>query len=66
MEGFSKMTIYRQTPRFVWVTNAERPTHGYPIGSILFDEDDSKTVLHFEIWKGQAKLDPEGWLFKNN
>ncbi len=42
------MTIYRQTPRFVWVTNAERPTHGYPIGSILFDEDDKK----FYQWDG--------------
>jgi murein DD-endopeptidase MepM/ murein hydrolase activator NlpD len=36
------------------------------IGSIVFDEEDSKTVLHFEIWKGQTKLDPELWLFKNN
>ena len=21
------------------------------------------TLLHFEIWKGQVKLDPESWLF---
>lgn len=36
------------------------------IGSILFDDEDSKTVMHFEVWKGQVKLDPEDWLYKNN
>jgi septal ring factor EnvC (AmiA/AmiB activator) len=36
------------------------------IGSILFDDEDSKTVIHFEVWKGQVKLDPEDWLYKNN
>lgn len=33
------------------------------IGSILFDDEDSKTVLHFELWKGKDnKLDPETWI----
>lgn len=36
------------------------------IGTILFDDEDSKTVMHFEVWKGQVKLDPEDWLYKNN
>jgi septal ring factor EnvC (AmiA/AmiB activator) len=36
------------------------------LGSILFDDEDSKTVMHFEVWKGQIKLDPEDWLYKNN
>jgi septal ring factor EnvC (AmiA/AmiB activator) len=36
------------------------------LGSILFDDEDSKTVMHFEVWKGQMKLDPEDWLYKNN
>lgn len=35
------------------------------IGSILFDEEDAKTELHIEIWRGQNKLDPEDWLYKN-
>jgi septal ring factor EnvC (AmiA/AmiB activator) len=33
------------------------------LGTILYDEDESKTILQFEIWKGQNKLDPEEWLF---
>lgn len=36
------------------------------IGSILLDEDDNKTVMHFEVWRGTSKMDPEDWLFRNN
>lgn len=50
----------------VYVKSGEKIKTKQNIGSIIFDEDDSKTVLHFEIWKGQTKLDPEGWLYKNN
>lgn len=50
----------------VYVKYGEKIKTKQNIGSIVFDEDDSKTVLHFEIWKVQTKLDPEGWLYKNN
>lgn len=33
------------------------------LGTILYDDDESKTLLQFEIWKGQNKLNPEEWLF---
>ncbi|MBN8702805.1 MAG: peptidoglycan DD-metalloendopeptidase family protein [Bacteroidetes bacterium] len=36
------------------------------IGNINFNEDQSATELHIEIWKGQTKLDPEQWLVKIN
>ncbi len=36
------------------------------LGTILFDDEDSKTVMHFEVWKGQTKMNPEDWLYKNN
>ena len=36
------------------------------IGSVIYDDNDAKTELHLEIWKGQTKLNPEIWLFKNN
>ena len=35
------------------------------LGNILFDDGDSKTELHLEIWKGQIKLDPEAWLYQS-
>jgi septal ring factor EnvC (AmiA/AmiB activator) len=50
----------------VYVKSGEKIKTKQNIGSIIFDDDDSKTVLHFEIWKGQTKLDPEDWLYKNN
>ncbi|MBT7896479.1 MAG: peptidoglycan DD-metalloendopeptidase family protein [Flavobacteriales bacterium] len=34
------------------------------IGTVLTDVNDSKTELHFEIWKGYDKQDPSLWLFE--
>ena len=33
------------------------------IGVVLTYENDNKTELHFEIWKGFDKLDPSNWLY---
>ena len=59
------LTIYSNLKE-VYVKVGDKVKTKDNIGSIIFDDEDSKTVLHFEIWKGQIKLDPEGWLFKNN
>jgi len=32
------------------------------IGSVVMNREDGRTVLHFEIWKGAVKMDPEKWL----
>ena len=50
----------------VYVKTGERVTTKQNIGSVIFDEDAAKTEIHLEIWKGQEKLDPEVWLYKNN
>jgi len=34
------------------------------IGTIGYDSDDNKTVLKFQIWKENAKQDPEDWISK--
>ena len=31
---------------------------------VIYDDEDAKTELHLEIWKGQTKLNPEIWLFQ--
>jgi septal ring factor EnvC (AmiA/AmiB activator) len=49
----------------VYVKTGDKIKTKQNIGNILFDEDDSKTELHMEIWKGQVKLDPEEWMFRN-
>ncbi len=58
------LTIYSNL-KDVYVKVGDKIKTKQNIGSILFDDDDNKTVLHFEIWKGQTKLDPEDWLFNN-
>lgn len=59
------LTIYSNL-KDVYVKVGDKVTTKQNIGSVLFDEDDAKTVMHFEVWKGQIKLNPEDWLFKNN
>ena len=57
------LTIYSNLKE-VYVKVGDKVKTKDNIGIILFDDEDSKTVLHFEIWKGQTKLDPETWLSK--
>ncbi|MES2592509.1 MAG: peptidoglycan DD-metalloendopeptidase family protein [Bacteroidota bacterium] len=59
------LTIYSNLKE-VYVKVGDKVKTKQNIGSVLMDDEDSKTVLHFEIWKGQTKLDPETWLYKNN
>lgn len=58
-------TVYTNLKE-LYVKVGDKVTTKQNIGSILYDEDDNKTVLHFEIWKGQTKLDPENWIYKSN
>jgi septal ring factor EnvC (AmiA/AmiB activator) len=56
------LTIYSNL-KDVYVKVGDKVNTKQSIGSVLLDEDDSKTVMHFEVWKGQTKLDPEDWLY---
>lgn len=33
-----------------------------PIGNVHTDQNAGKTEIHFEVWKGTTKLNPENWL----
>jgi murein hydrolase activator len=35
-----------------------------PLGEIYTNDEQSESVLHFQLWKDMEKLDPKGWLFK--
>jgi septal ring factor EnvC (AmiA/AmiB activator) len=59
------LTIYSNL-KDIYVKVGDKVKTKENLGSILFDDEDSKTVMHFEVWKGQVKLDPEDWLYKNN
>lgn len=32
------------------------------IGTVMYNEDDDKTSMNLQIWKGQKTMDPSGWL----
>lgn len=33
------------------------------IGTVMYNEDDDKTAINLQIWKGQKTMDPSGWLY---
>ncbi len=59
------LTIYSNLKE-IYVKVGDKVKTKQQIASIVFDEEGSNTVLHFELWKGQIKFNPEDWLFKNN
>ncbi|MDA3817528.1 MAG: peptidoglycan DD-metalloendopeptidase family protein [Prolixibacteraceae bacterium] len=47
----------------VFVSQGENVETGQEVGSIFVDlDDDNKTVLKFQIWKENLKLNPEDWI----
>ena len=48
----------------VYVKMGDKITTKQNIGLIHTNDEDSKTEVHLEIWKGTTKMDPENWLFK--
>ncbi len=45
----------------VFVKQGEKVSIKQPIGTIL--DEDGKTSMNLQIWKGQKTMDPSGWLF---
>ena len=33
-----------------------------PLGIVQTNEEDDKTELHLEVWRGSNKMDPENWI----
>ncbi len=47
-----------------FIKMGDKVTTKQKIGTIHTNEEDSKTELNFQIWKGTMKLDPSSWLFR--
>lgn len=58
-------TVYSNLSE-VYVNTGDKVKTKQNIGTALYDEDDAKTIVQLQIWKGQVKLDPEDWLSKSN
>lgn len=46
----------------VFVKKDDKVITKQPIGTVQTNEDEGKTELHLEIWRGGNKMDPEGWI----
>jgi septal ring factor EnvC (AmiA/AmiB activator) len=47
----------------VLVKTGQKVSVKQPIGTVLYDEEEGKTSMNLQIWKGQKTMDPGGWLF---
>lgn len=47
----------------VLVKTGQKVTLKQIIGTVVHDEEEGKTSMNLQIWKGQKTMDPSGWLF---
>ena len=59
------LTVYAHL-KDVFVKTGDKVEVKKNLGTIMYDEEDGKTDLHFEIYKGQEKLNPEEWLYNKD
>lgn len=48
----------------VLVKTGDKITIKQNIGNIAYNDDDAKTTVNLQIWKGQKILNPEDWLYR--
>lgn len=49
----------------VLVKTGQKVSVKQSIGTVLYNEDEGKNSVNFQVWKGQKTMDPSGWLFRN-
>jgi len=47
----------------ILVKTGDRVNVKQVIATVMYNEDDDKTSMNFQIWKGQKAMDPGGWLY---
>lgn len=47
----------------ILVKTGQKVSVKQPIGTVKYNEDEDKTSMNLQIWKGQKTMDPSGWLF---
>jgi len=46
----------------VFVKTGQKVSVKQAIGTVLYNEEEGKTSMNLQIWKGQKTMDPSGWL----
>lgn len=54
-------TLYSNLEQ-VYVKAGDKVITRQPLGVVQTSEEDDKTELHLEIWRGSNKMDPENWI----
>ena len=56
------LSVYCNLDEIV-VKTGQKVSAKQTLGTILYDEDEDKTSMNIQIWKGQKTMDPGGWLY---
>lgn len=71
INGFSNVVLVSHGDYFTVYGNIASPTvskgqavrQGQSLGKLASDpDDDNRTTIHFEVWKGRTKLNPSEWI----
>ena len=54
-------TLYSNLEQ-VFVKAGDKVITRQPLGIVQTNEEDDKTELHLEVWRGSNKMDPENWI----
>lgn len=46
----------------VSVRQGDNVRQGQRLGSLAYDADEKRTMIHFEVWKNRTKLNPQEWI----
>ena len=63
IKGSGKAILINHGEYFSVYSGLEEVLSKEKIATVLWQESENKTELHFEIWKGYEKQDPSQWLF---
>lgn len=55
------LTVYSNLQE-VYVKQGDKVNAKQVIGTVMYNEDENKYSLNFQVWKGQNTLDPKNWL----
>ncbi|MCX7729123.1 MAG: peptidoglycan DD-metalloendopeptidase family protein [Bacteroidia bacterium] len=55
------LTVYSNLQE-VYVKQGDKIQAKQVIGTVMYNEDENKYSLNFQVWKGQSTLDPKNWL----